>query len=87
MTLDDVLKLAKRPRKVVPVYTDGGAIFVGDVRCLPLLGAFHGSVELHRSPSHLPASTLRGRVERAIDKAVDHVPMLLRGVVKKFLLG
>ncbi|MRG98067.1 non-ribosomal peptide synthetase/type I polyketide synthase [Polyangium spumosum] len=45
---------------------DGGAIFVGDVRCLPLLGAFHGSVELHRSPSHLPASMLRGRVERAM---------------------
>jgi amino acid adenylation domain-containing protein len=44
---------------------DGGVIFVGDVRSLPLLGTFHGSVELHRAPAQLPIALLRERVERA----------------------
>ncbi|EYF02912.1 hybrid non-ribosomal peptide synthetase/type I polyketide synthase [Chondromyces apiculatus] len=44
----------------------GGVIFIGDVRSLPLLPAFHASVELHRAPARLPTEVLRERVRRAI---------------------
>ncbi|MET0400290.1 MAG: amino acid adenylation domain-containing protein, partial [Longimicrobiaceae bacterium] len=44
----------------------GGRIFVGDVRSLPLLGAFHASVELARAAHDLPAERLRARVRRGI---------------------
>ncbi|HEY0022712.1 MAG TPA: non-ribosomal peptide synthase/polyketide synthase [Longimicrobium sp.] len=44
----------------------GGRIFVGDVRSLPLAGAFHASVELARSPDGLPAAQLQARVRRGI---------------------
>jgi len=41
----------------------GGTIFVGDVRSLPLLEAFHTSVELYRAPPSLPLEQLARRVE------------------------
>jgi amino acid adenylation domain-containing protein len=44
----------------------GGRIFVGDVRSLPLLGAFHASVELARAPEGLPAEQLKARVRRGM---------------------
>ncbi len=44
----------------------GGRIFVGDVRSLPLLAAFHASVELARAPEELPAGRLRERVRRGV---------------------
>ncbi len=44
----------------------GGRIFVGDVRSLPLLGAFHASVELARAPEELPTERLRERVRRGM---------------------
>jgi amino acid adenylation domain-containing protein len=44
----------------------GGRIFVGDVRSLPLLGAFHASVELARAPEGLPAAQLQARVRRGM---------------------
>ncbi|HEX2092823.1 MAG TPA: methyltransferase, partial [Longimicrobiaceae bacterium] len=44
----------------------GGRIFVGDVRSLPLLAAFHASVELARAPEELPAERLRERVRRGM---------------------
>jgi amino acid adenylation domain-containing protein len=40
----------------------GGSVFVGDVRSLPLLPAFHASVELSRAPDELPVAELRDRV-------------------------
>ncbi|HEX6746979.1 MAG TPA: amino acid adenylation domain-containing protein, partial [Longimicrobium sp.] len=44
----------------------GGRIFVGDVRSLPLAGAFHASVELARAPGDLPAARLLDRVRRGM---------------------
>ncbi|HYR10453.1 MAG TPA: condensation domain-containing protein, partial [Longimicrobium sp.] len=44
----------------------GGRIFVGDVRSLPLAGAFHASVELARAPDDLPAGRLQARVRRGM---------------------
>ena len=44
----------------------GGRIFVGDVRSLPLAGAFHASVELARAPEDLPVERLQARVRRGM---------------------
>ena len=43
----------------------GGAVFVGDVRSLPLLGAFAASIELHQAPG-LPVEDLAGRARRRV---------------------
>jgi amino acid adenylation domain-containing protein len=40
----------------------GGIIFVGDVRSLPLLEAFHASVQLFKAPASLPTAQLREQV-------------------------
>lgn len=44
----------------------GGAIFLGDVRSLPLLHAFHTSLELHRAPSSLPIEQFRQRIRKGV---------------------
>jgi amino acid adenylation domain-containing protein len=46
----------------------GGAIFVGDVRSLPLLETFHASVQLHKAPSSLSRTDLAQRVRRGVDQ-------------------
>ncbi len=43
----------------------GGAVFVGDVRSLPLLPDLHAAIELHRTPGLTPEE-LRRRVERRV---------------------
>ena len=48
------------------IVAPGGAIFVGDVRNLELLEAFHTSVELCRAPAAITAAELRRRVRRRI---------------------
>ena len=50
----------------VAAVAPGGAVFVGDVRSLPLLTAFHASVELYRAAGSLPAAELARRVERRV---------------------
>ena len=44
----------------------GGKIFLGDVRSLPLLEAFHAAVELHQAPAALPAESFRRRVKKRV---------------------
>ncbi len=44
----------------------GGTIFIGDVRNLLLLEAFHTSVELHRASPSLSLAELRYRVQRKV---------------------
>ena len=48
----------------VRVTRPGGAIFVGDVRSLPLLKAFHSSVQFHQSPDSMTTAELVQRVEK-----------------------
>jgi non-ribosomal peptide synthetase component F/ubiquinone/menaquinone biosynthesis C-methylase UbiE len=55
-----VIELAVR--KVCP----GGAIFIGDVRSLPLLETFHASVQLHQSPAALSRAALAQRVRKCV---------------------
>jgi amino acid adenylation domain-containing protein len=44
----------------------GGTIFVGDVRSLELLRAFHASVQLHQSAAGVTTSVLKQRIEKQV---------------------
>jgi amino acid adenylation domain-containing protein len=60
---DYLLRILKSAASVLK---PGGTIFVGDVRSLPLLEAFHTAVELHQVPGSLPIDDLRARVRRRV---------------------
>jgi amino acid adenylation domain-containing protein len=49
--------------QAMPLVQPGGAIFLGGLRSLPLLEAFHTSVQLHRASPTLPIATLRQRIQ------------------------
>jgi amino acid adenylation domain-containing protein len=51
----------------LPRLVPGGCVFLGDIRSLPLLAAFHASVQLARAEPDLPAEQLAARVRRAVD--------------------
>ncbi len=53
----------------------GGAVFVGDVRNLALLEAFHTSIERAQAPAGMTAPTLRERVR----ERMQHDPELVLG--------
>jgi amino acid adenylation domain-containing protein len=46
----------------------GGAIFLGDVRSLPLLRAFHASVQLFKAPGETTPARLRRRIRRQLER-------------------
>ncbi|AUX38591.1 MULTISPECIES: non-ribosomal peptide synthetase [Sorangium] len=50
----------------VDAVDDGGFVFLGDIRSLPLLHAFHASVELHRAPPSMSTDFWQERVRRAV---------------------
>ena len=62
-----------------------GVLFVGDVRSLPLLEAFHASVQVYRAGADLAVQELRQRVERALEMeeelALD--PEYFRGLCRE----
>ena len=51
----------------------GGFIFVGDVRSLPLLEAFHVSVQLAQAPPSLSLAQFRGRVRQHLEREKELV--------------
>ncbi len=51
----------------------GGFIFIGDVRSLPLLKAFHASVQLHQAEPSLAAEQLQQRVQMQIFQETELV--------------
>ena len=55
------------------VVKSGGSIFLGDIRSLPLLEAFHASVQLHQAPSSLSLEELRRRVQEAVSEEQELV--------------
>ena len=55
----------------INVLRSGGTIYIGDVRSLPLLEAFHTSVELHRAPPRLTVGQLRERVRKSMTGEVE----------------
>ena len=52
--------------KAVNAVEPGGFIFLGDVRSLPLLEAFHASVQLYRASETLSRETLQQRVQKQL---------------------
>jgi len=60
--IDYLVEVLERAVKAVK---PGGTIFIGDVRSLPLLSAFHGSVQLHQAPASLTKEQLKKRIEKA----------------------
>ena len=48
------------------VVEPGGFVLVGGVRSLPLLEAFHASVQLHQAPNDCPVGRLHSRVEKQV---------------------
>src|SRR5437764_1707940 len=48
--------------------TPGGRIMVGDVRSLPLLEAYHTSVQLFQAPADLPLAQLQQRIQAHMAK-------------------
>jgi amino acid adenylation domain-containing protein len=61
----DVTYLLDVLAQAVRVTRDGGHVFVGDVRNLSLLDAFHASVQLHRAAKTTSIDTLARRIDHA----------------------
>jgi ubiquinone/menaquinone biosynthesis C-methylase UbiE/acyl carrier protein len=61
----DINYLLRVLEGAVNVVAPGGFIFLGDVRSLPLLKAFHASVQLDQAPSSLSKLELQQRVQRS----------------------
>ncbi|MEH2241174.1 amino acid adenylation domain-containing protein [Nostoc sp.] len=51
----------------------GGFIFVGDVRSLPLLEAYHTSIQLHQAPDSLSRSQLAKRIRQRMTQEEELV--------------
>lgn len=64
----------------------GGAIFIGDVRSLPLLETFHASVVLHQASDSLSKPQIRQRIQQQVMKeeelAID--PLFFHGLAQKY---
>ncbi len=69
----------------VAALAPGGTLWVGDVRSLPLLEAFHASVELAQAGGEVPVSALRDRVRRRVarDKELLVDPELFRALPRR----
>jgi amino acid adenylation domain-containing protein len=57
--------LAQVIEKALTVLKPTGSIFIGDVRSLPLLEAFHASIQLQRVPDELSKETLQYRTRKS----------------------
>ena len=62
----DVDYLLKVLEGAVRLVETGGHLFLGDIRSLPSLEAFHTSVQLHRASSTLCVSQLRQQVRKSV---------------------
>ncbi|MDF5732379.1 MAG: amino acid adenylation domain-containing protein, partial [Rhizonema sp. PD38] len=51
----------------IALVAPGGFVFVGDVRSLPLLSAFHTSVQLYQAPASLSTNQLRQHIQERIN--------------------
>ena len=69
----DVDYLLRVLREATRVTRHGGHIFVGDVRSLPLLDAYHTSVQLYKADDTMRVDQLRQTVREAIRKEEELV--------------
>jgi pristinamycin I synthase-3/4 len=66
--------------------TDGGHIFIGDVRHLPLLRAFHCAVQLENAPADTPLTQLSEAIDAAAANEAELVlsPLYFYGLTEQF---
>ena len=57
--------------KAVQAVAPGGFIFLGDLRSLPLLFAFHASIQLHQAPDSLSTQQLQQRIQNNLEREED----------------
>jgi amino acid adenylation domain-containing protein len=65
--------LAQVLKGAVQATAPGGFIFIGDVRSLPLLEAFHASVQLYQAEPSLPCEQLQQRVQMQVFQETELV--------------
>ncbi|WP_449419933.1 amino acid adenylation domain-containing protein [Phormidium nigroviride] len=82
-SIDYLLQVLEGALKAV---APGGSIFIGDVRSLPLLAAFHAAVELYRSPPTATIEQLQQRVQMQIFQETELVidPDFFRALKHRF---
>ncbi len=82
-SIDYLLQVLEGALKAV---APGGSIFIGDVRNLPLLAAFHAAVELYRSPPSATIEQLQQRVQMQIFQETELVidPDFFRALKHRF---
>jgi acyl-CoA synthetase (AMP-forming)/AMP-acid ligase II len=68
-----------------PLMNEGGTIFIGDVRSLPLQEAFHTSVVLEQAPASLSASEVRQRARQRLQRDNELVfdPMFFQALPQR----
>ncbi|MEV8019184.1 amino acid adenylation domain-containing protein [Streptomyces sp. NPDC086554] len=73
-------------RQAVDAVPDGGHVFLGDLRSLPLLDLFHTSVQAHRAPANMRIAELRSRIRRqsALDPELCVDPRLFRELAARW---
>lgn len=62
----DIDHLLRVLQGAIGVVKPGGSLFLGDIRSLPLLEAFHTSVQMHQAQASTTASQLRRRIQKTI---------------------
>ena len=60
--------LAQMIESAVERVTPGGAIFIGDVRSLPLLETYHTSIQLYQAADSLEIDELRKRIQLQLER-------------------
>jgi len=71
--------------RAIDAVDDGGFVFIGDVRSLPLLEAFHASVEFYRATDTLTVENLRQNIQRSVaqDKELVIAPTFFEELRKR----
>ncbi len=72
--------------ELLPLVAPGGAVFLGDIRSLPLLEAFRLEVELERAPEALTLDELRQRLNVAVATERELVlePRFFHALARRF---
>jgi amino acid adenylation domain-containing protein len=72
-------------RGAIAATAPGGRVFVGDVRSLALLPAYHASVQFHRAAGEVTRAELATRVQRGLAREEELVvdPGFFRALVEK----
>jgi pristinamycin I synthase 3 and 4 len=73
--------------RAIEAVNDGGFVFIGDVRSLPLLEAFQASVEFYRATDTLTIEKLKQNIQRSItqDKELVIAPTFFAELRKRLL--